>query len=981
MTRVVRGLLALLVLVVILIGAPWLLWQLAQLPGFLPQGLRLSTLLTTPDDGRLVLVLVWAVGWVLWAGMGVLILVEAAAALRGIRAPRLPAASLPQGWARALVIAAMALFIATPTPPALATGGPPQPDPSAATTSALVSTERAPSAELGGAGLPAVGSTETMVTVERGDTLWDLAEEHLEDPLRWPELYEHNKDIPQPDGGCLEDPNLIRVGWSLDLPRTEPAEAPDDTSGEALGSVPSGADDTVPSPRAAAPDHAPAEEAQAIEDVPRVEELPAPAPAAPAPSRPAEPAPAPTTAAAEAEVGGEVEDLEEEVLVPQWWHVAGLLGSGVVLGAGVAAVLAGRRREQFRARRPGRSIAESPAVVAPIERTAQLAHGLAARQVARLDQVLRRLGPSDWPSVEAVAMARDGTIVLRTLEPLRAPWEQSQDGWVLANHVPLDGVGEPVADQVCPYPLLVSIGTDARDRVWLANLTAIGILQIAGDQVMRADFLRYLAAELAVNPWSADVRVACAGIATDVVAMAPQRLDATVPEVTAIARRNAARAAGLATDALQGRAGQLGDEAWSAAAVLADPDLERIDELASLIVARPRNTGTALVTIGHQGALTVTATGRVRGFGLDLTAVGLTEDEAAGCAALLAAAEAEQHPEPRAADALVDVTGNLRTEYREDRSNCEPATIEPVLPAADDEYLAAAVVAEEDLADLAPRVPARVALTLQERDPDLDQQVDWWFAERCLVPRVALLGPVTARGLGRAIKGQQGYYVEVLAYLALHPNGVTSEEFAEAFSITVQRARTVISNCRQWVGYRPGTGTPFLPDARATAQAKARGIGIYLVEDCLVDVELFRRLRSRGIARGRAGIEDLERALELVGGRPFDQLRPGGWNWLFEGDRLDQHMVCAIGDIAHLVSTHHRQQGNLERARHATQIGLLGDPNSETLRLDLAGIMIEEGHEDAARRVLADALGDTVELDLTARAEGILRAKGWLEVG
>ena len=31
------------------------------------------------------------------------------------------------------------------------------------------------------------------MVVDEGDTLWDLAEEHLGEPTRWPELYDANK--------------------------------------------------------------------------------------------------------------------------------------------------------------------------------------------------------------------------------------------------------------------------------------------------------------------------------------------------------------------------------------------------------------------------------------------------------------------------------------------------------------------------------------------------------------------------------------------------------------------------------------------------------------------------------------------------------------------------------------------------------------------------------------------------------------------
>ena len=54
--------------------------------------------------------------------------------------------------------------------------------------------------------------------VQRRDTLWDIAERHLGDPFRWVEIYEMSKDLPQPDGRTLTDPDLIYAGWLVRLP-------------------------------------------------------------------------------------------------------------------------------------------------------------------------------------------------------------------------------------------------------------------------------------------------------------------------------------------------------------------------------------------------------------------------------------------------------------------------------------------------------------------------------------------------------------------------------------------------------------------------------------------------------------------------------------------------------------------------------------------------------------------------------------------
>ena len=74
------------------------------------------------------------------------------------------------------------------------------------------------------------------VTVQRGDSLWSIAETHLDDGYAWPDLFRLNKDKPQPHGGRLTDPDLIRPGWILDLPA--PVDASPDPSGRDRHSAP-----------------------------------------------------------------------------------------------------------------------------------------------------------------------------------------------------------------------------------------------------------------------------------------------------------------------------------------------------------------------------------------------------------------------------------------------------------------------------------------------------------------------------------------------------------------------------------------------------------------------------------------------------------------------------------------------------------------------------------------------------------------------
>src|SRR5215470_1158509 len=50
------------------------------------------------------------------------------------------------------------------------------------------------------------------------ESLWEIAENHLGDGRRYREIFELNKDRPQPDGSMLTIASLIRPGWVLRMP-------------------------------------------------------------------------------------------------------------------------------------------------------------------------------------------------------------------------------------------------------------------------------------------------------------------------------------------------------------------------------------------------------------------------------------------------------------------------------------------------------------------------------------------------------------------------------------------------------------------------------------------------------------------------------------------------------------------------------------------------------------------------------------------
>jgi DNA-binding SARP family transcriptional activator len=228
--RLARGLGALAALLGLLGGVPAALWtQLGwPLPHALPTTAELGRALgdTTIPDEVLVNALA-VVCWAAWATLAASVAVEAAAALRGRAARRLPLAGPVQALASVLVAAVLLAFVPAPPPAAAA------PPPLAGALTVPQRVERpatvSPSTVAEPPASAARAAPEEPVrryTVRPRDTLWGIADRELGDPLRWPELYQHNRHTPQPDGTTLTNPDHIRPGWVLTLPTDTPTRTP-----------------------------------------------------------------------------------------------------------------------------------------------------------------------------------------------------------------------------------------------------------------------------------------------------------------------------------------------------------------------------------------------------------------------------------------------------------------------------------------------------------------------------------------------------------------------------------------------------------------------------------------------------------------------------------------------------------------------------------------------------------------------------------
>ena len=1030
--------------------------------------------LLAPDDGTLVLGLFKVIGWVAWAFMALSLVVETIARLRNIQAPQLPGLRVPQAGARNLIGLAALFFIAAPIATQAATAAPAAAAPAAVGHVHAGAVDQAPAQqgvtvetkqerqapktvdhavkpgeslwsiaedhfgdgarykEIAELNRDLLGTQPNFLEpgwvlklpahqvkdapahqygVQAGDTLSEIAHEQLGDADRWPEIYQASTGIAQPGGVQLTDPDLIDVGWTLNIPGADNQQQPREVEPE-----------NPASPEDQQPVDPPVEEKPPVvqePDVPEVPETAAPETEAPevAPPQAAEPA------AAAADVD-QVDDSDDSILEAPW-VLAGLTGGGVLLSGALLMALRSRRRAAFRNRPPGRAIAAPSPELAPVEMTLNATGAAAAATVEFADEALRRLAAAvgaqgtTMPPLAAVELGH-GKLTLHLSAPatVPAPWVGSPDQthWHVTTDTDVDQLGPDTDNVEPPYPLLATIGMSDTGETWLLNCEELSTLTISGDPTYGRDFARHLAAQLAVNPWSRRVQVDCIGVAEETVAM-DERISfyptgaagsPATAEILAAAVTTVDRAKRHDTDVSTARTGSVDDDTWPARMLLVDAaagDPEDLEQLLQLVNDHVGQSATSIVVAGERpntpgAVLHMTNTGRVvlEHAGLNLIAVGLTSDEARGCALVYAQSETPEYvdtPVDESAtdgwEAYTDTSGALRREYTLPRNTPEDAVDEPMsslLEGQDAEYIRESAIVQEDLEALAPKVPAHVRAEVEEKDPDLDQDIADWFSPTCDRPRLTLLGPVAARAHGKALAKRKPYFTELLAFLALHrKHGATREQIREAFSISDGKVRDYTNIVRDWLGTNPRTGEDHLPYADKAPAARVTGVNVYQVDDgLLVDLDLFLRLRKRGQARGGAeGVADLCTALELVGeAQPFSQLREEGWSWLAnEPDRVDLMAAGWIADVALIVVTEALTAGDLVKARSAAYVANRADPDGESTRLCLAHVMKAEGDQLEADRILREEIcnrsddGDA-PMELSERTKTIIRTHGWL---
>lgn len=1000
MKRLLTGLGATLLIAVLLVGLPAGLlatWEIG-LPHIEPTPSGVWRALLAPDDGTVFLTLLKLIGWAAWAVLAVSVITEIIARLRHVRVPSLRGLAVPQALARGLVATAATLFVTTSgtitqLPPASA--GPASPIAAPAHPGPAAEPEHAPQAR----------RFERYV-VKKGDTLSQIALDHLGNGHRYPEIYRASKPIHQPGGARLTDPDVIDIGWKLNIPNPAAAERQE----------PRATTDETPRGEQATPERT----AHAEGPLPDASPPVTPTPPEPAASADATPHPGATATTARsatptphsAEQPLPTAEAEQDTVDSQpGWLVAGLAGAGAILAGSLWLALRQRRAQQSRHRPLGRTIATPPPELLPIEKTLIHLGKPISDVVTFVDHALRRLAttltaPAEGtlPQLIAVEVATTSlTLHLAGAQPLPRPWSEGPgpNQWSLTTADDHETVGPLDPDGPAPWPHLVTIGQDDNGHWWLLNLEHAGIAAVTGDPDYAQDITRYLAAELATNPWTRDLEVDLIQICPEIRELDPDRIhvhadaegiDATIQAAVETVDRLART---TSPDAASARVRQDGDELWGSRVVVVAGDAAgNLDQLTHLIDTMPGRTSAAVLLLGTDAGpgtqIDAGTDGRVHvpSLGLDLSNNGLTVDEARGCVQLLQAGDNLDGADvPAAASAdqawqeWADQAGNLRggatTARRIEGGGSS------VLPASDAHIMATTATTVEDLAALAPGVAETAATQVAAADPNLDADVAEWFADSSNRPKLMVLGDIKVRvgrgGEPQAGAGRKRYYAEIVAYLTSRPNGATTEELCEAFATNTSLIRKDIAIVRKWLGRNPATGTRHLPDATESPAGRQRGIGVYQALEVLSDADLLRRLRVRGQTRGPAGIEDFLTALKLVTGTPYSELRTGGGIWLAD-TRDDQHLLVAIVDLAHLVVTMALQTGDLDTARTAAEIAARAAPDEETPKLDLAAIAQAQGRLDEADRIgraISNQRDHRGPVEPGPRSDEILRTRGW----
>lgn len=917
-----------LTIAVVLIGVPALLIAIAGNP--LPTLRQVGAVLRLePDWGDSVLLgsLLPCVAWVAWAAFAYPLVGELIRNSTGRRLPVLGPLRLQQQIAAALVATALVSGSGAGRPAdaltSVAAHAAPSPSRVAPSRDRPLLTPLHEKAEA----RPRSASYE----VRAGDTLWAIADRRLGSGDDYPAIVRASQAIMQPDGRHLSDPDLIIPGWHLAIPETDPA-----TPATPVRPL---------TPPAASSSATPA--ASQIGG-----RGPAPSSAAPSagPTRDAEPATADRDDSASRQAGPDA--------VGQLVTGGAIAG---VLGAGLLAVLARRRRGQRDRRRRGERlpIAATGSGAAVESELREVADPDALKDVHRalllVGDIIRETG-HPLPQLFAVRVDEvQVTLYLHQAAQLREPYLSVLDDdtvWT-AHRAALPRTAEH--GSVALYPSLVTIGSDLDGGILLLDLEQQTTLTIASpsDERLGSAMLNALAAEAMTVPWGEDLHLSLvdvpAGLALE---LDPYRIH-TVADIRTLSRdlrmhladrRAALDARGIAdVRAARIRADEV--EAWAPYVVLIggaqrEADRTEIDALVveyattGLVVVQLRDEAPATATIDLESGSADYRSGSEQipplPFVPQLLSDRAVEEvlqifqlvDAPGVSAMPADAPQEVVPGP---------AGSV--------SEAAPQMLvnEPGPP----EVGGAAV---ETRPESEPETQAQTDTTAEAEmvsvpDPEIDDG-------RRAAPYVRILGQIDVENVEQADL-LPGRGAEFLVYLLHHRQPVPGAQIQKAmwpssYDRANNNARTLAKQVRAALGHDP-EGHLWLPEGRGPT-------GFTLHPAIRSDWHDFTELVGEDAQT--VSIERLVAALRLVRGQPLlgSDGHRGRWAWR---SPLEEAVIAGVLDASEALGERALQHGDAAMTRLAAKAARFIDPLSEiSWRIELRAAHARRSSADVERTVL-----------------------------
>lgn len=554
-----------------------------------------------------------------------------------------------------------------------------------------------------------------------------------------------------------------------------------------------------------------------------------------------------------------------------------LFAGGILLASAAVALLTRLRRSQARRRPPGHAPHVPPPGTAPTETS--LRHvgdpiGL-HRALSTLRALAAGFGDTDLPPLAAVRVSdSDIEVLLATPASVVPPGFNSDPdrrAFTTEPGITTTTIEGLAGDTAAPWPAVVAAGAVGEDPV-LIDLETAGLLTVDGPD--SADTVRRIAAELATSPASELIEVLVVDHEFDLsgserirsVASIDEAIDAVAAAATAT--RSALDRLGDPTTAIA-RRDHSTEQGWGVTVLIRLSPLTDSQRQRLVQAASPScGVAAAVVSPPVDGAwsLTTGPTTRLEPHGFDLSPAFLSEEELASIDSLLA-------------DAM---TGDSDQRLLPDGEASESI----YLPAAD--------------------VPATSGT------PEVE---------------VRVLGPVEVHGVDPINRRRT---VELVAYLALHPGGVSAgrlktaiwpegEPTQDTFNVTVHRARSALGV--------DSDGNHHLPHAVTNGGKYA--LGPHVTTDSARFHELVRRSQAADDEAAEADL--LREAVALLRGQAFEGVN--GYEWAFT-EAIVTEAEATISDAAHRLAQLELASGDAEAATWAAMQGLKAVPGSEPLFRD-----------------------------------------------